>query len=313
MALSSRMTRSERLALEKQARDASKQADQEEIEQRISDHKLKVTRHTRAKEFRTIAKAKLDFLAIGDSWFDYPLDGNYLLPPYSFGIVADQNLGSMGNPSPLILSFAKAGAAFTSVLSYENQEKMISVLRDPSQWANGKGPDAILVSAGGDDIVGDQLAIYLKYGGGVAAACARIGGVLGSVSSSYEDLFALRDLFAPGVPIFGHCYDYALPNGLPAALILGPWLKPSFDFALYDSADAQDIVKDMIDKLYALLTGLASNAANNFHLVNTRNTIASNNTSPDGWANELHPYPTGFHKVAQKFLTVLQGHFPGRI
>ena len=89
-------------------------------------------------------------------------------------------------------------------------------------------------------------------------------GVLDLVSSSYSDLFALRDLFAPGVPIFGHCYDYALPNGIPAALILGPFLKPSFDFALYDHADAQQVVVDMIDKFYQMLSGLASNAINIF-------------------------------------------------
>jgi hypothetical protein len=30
--------------------------------------------------------------------------------------------------------------------------------------------------------------------------------VLDLVAASYADLFALRDLFAAGVPIFGHCY-----------------------------------------------------------------------------------------------------------
>ena len=44
----------------------------------------------------------------------------------------------------------------------------MSVLQDPDQWLNEQTglPDAILVSAGGDDLVGDQLAIYIDYGGG---------------------------------------------------------------------------------------------------------------------------------------------------
>jgi hypothetical protein len=92
-------------------------------------------------------------------------------------------------------------------------------------------PDAILVSAGGDDLVGDQLAIYLDYKGS-GLNTARFQGVLDSVRSSYMDLFArfqtmyirsarlrhgsglqsvlrdtFRDIFAKGVPIIGHCYD----------------------------------------------------------------------------------------------------------
>jgi hypothetical protein len=29
---------------------------------------------------------------------------------------------------------------------------------------NGTGPDGILISAGGDDIAGEQFAIYIEYG-----------------------------------------------------------------------------------------------------------------------------------------------------
>jgi len=54
-------------------------------------------------------------------------------------------------------------------------------------------PDAILVSAGGDDLVGNQLAIYLDYGGG-GLNLKRFQGVLDSVQASYFDLFAFREL-----------------------------------------------------------------------------------------------------------------------
>jgi len=157
------------------------------------------------------------------------------------------------------------------------------------------------------------LAIYLTYGGGVKTASSRLQGVLDSVSASYSDLFDLRDLFAPGVPIFGHCYDYALPNGIPAAAIFGPWLQPSFNFAYYTFLDAQPVVVDMINKFQSMLNGLASAAANNFHVIDTTNTIGPNNASPNGWANELHPYPTGFGRLADKFLAALKVRFPGRI
>jgi hypothetical protein len=304
----------ESMQLERQLREGRRQRQQAENEQRLLNHKLKVDRLRRARELAEVKQPPpLDFLAIGDSWFEYPLDGNYPVPPFSFGIIADQQLGSMGNPNPIILSQAHHGQASTAELSYENQEQIIGVLTDPTQWANGKGPDAILVSAGGDDIAGDQLAIYLTYGGGKKKVDARFQGVLDLVQASYQDLFALRDIFAKDVPIFAHCYDYALPNGIPAALILGPWLKPSFDFALYSSADAQQVVRDMIDKFHDMLIGLASVGTNKFTVLDTRNTIKPNNIYPNGWANELHPYPAGFNAAAQKFLAALQAAFHGRI
>jgi hypothetical protein len=147
----------------------------------------------------------------------------------------------------------------------------------------------------------------------VKKASDRLKGVLDLVSASYSDLFTLRDLFVPGVPIYGHCYDYALPNGVPAAVVFGPWLQPSFKFAYYNLSDAQQVVVDLIDKFYYILKCLASDAKNNFHLIDTRKTIAPSNTYPDGWANELHPYPAGFGRLADKFLKALHDDFPGRI
>jgi hypothetical protein len=130
----------------------------------------------------------------------------------------------MGNPSPTILSYALHGQSTTQMLSYENQEKILSALTDSgtTQWNNGTTADAILISAGGDDIVADQFAIYLDYhGSGLDAA--RFQGILGAIQAAYMDLFALRDIAAAQlkidpkqIPIFGHCYDYAMPNGRPA-------------------------------------------------------------------------------------------------
>jgi len=295
--------------IEKQLRETREEERDVEIAKEVEEHKLHVTRVQRGARLKKAARPRLDFLAIGDSWFKYPLDGNILLPPFDFGITAKSQLQSMGNPRPLILSQAWPGQASTAVLSYKRQQDIIDVLEDGSQWINGRGPDGILISAGGDDIAGDQLAIYLEYGGGMTTSSSRFQGVLELVKASYADLFDLRNRFAPGVPIFGHCYDYALPNGARAS-ILGPWLQPSFDFALYDPGDATQVVKHMIDELHDMLNGLAAVKKHNFHLVDTRNIIAPNNIYPKGWANELHPYTPGFTLLAKKFLDALKNYFP---
>jgi hypothetical protein len=307
------MNNAARLQLQWQSREANKEARQAEMERRTREHQVKVARHRKHREIEKLAGPDaLNLHAIGDSWFDYPLDGNTPIPFSNFAIVADSQLGAKGNPNPNILSRAAYGQASTAMLTWENQSEMVNDWINTVNWYNEK-LDAILVSMGGDDIVGDQLAIYLTYGGGVKTASGRLQGVLDLVSASYSDLFALRNLFAPGVPIFGHCYDYALPNGVPAAVVFGPWLQPSFKFAYYNFSDAQQVVKDMIDKFYSMLNGLASDAKNNFHLIDTRNTIAPNNASPDGWANELHPFSLGFGRLADKFLAALKVRFPGRI
>jgi len=279
-------------------------------------HKLQSKRITNAAGRRKTLKAArpqtplpkvpLDFLAIGDSWFEYPLDGNG--PSFdNTAIVAKTQLGSMGSPPPQILNQALHGQATTAMLSYQNQETLISLLQDREQWLNQATglPDAILVSGGGDDLVGDQLAIYLDYGGGGLNA-SRFQGVLDSVQASYMDLFAFRDIFAKGVPIIGHCYDYAIPNNVHPICTPSAWLWPSLSFAGYDYGEGLTIVGEMIDKFYGMLSSLSASAANNFTVVDTRNTLTRAASQPNGWANELHPYFTGFTALAGKFLTSLR-------
>lgn len=287
-----------------------------EIERNIEIHKLQTARIKRSLTHRKslqavhpqtpLPKVPLDFLAIGDSWFEYPLDGNG--PSFeNTAIVAQSQLGSMGNPPPQILNQALHGQATTAVLSYENQQKMICVLQDSDQWLNEQTglPDAILVSGGGDDLVGDQFAIYIDYGGGGLNA-QRFQGVLSSVQASYMDLFAFRDRFAGGLPIIGHCYDYAIPNGVHPVCVPTGWLQPSLTFAGYDYNAGLAIVSEMIDKFYAMLAALAGDPKNNFFVIDTRRTLARDASQPNGWANEIHPYFSGFTAVASKFLVGLQ-------
>jgi hypothetical protein len=288
---------------ERQSRQAHEEAKDSEFKKRLEDHSRRIERTKRAKKFERKESQPLDLLAVGDSWFNYPF-------PVDYGIVSDSQLGSMGSPHPQILDLSWPGEASTTVLGLKNQKRIIPALQ--GSWLNGSAPDAILVSMGGDDIAGDQFIIYIDYGG-TGGVSSRFQALLGLITACYTNLFELRDEFAPGVPIFAHCYDYALPTNIPAAPLVGPWLWPSLGFAMYNYTQGVQIVKDMIDEYYALLNGMASVASNNFHLIDTRNTIAPDIFYPNGWANELHPYFPGFRALATKFLVALQGQFPGRI
>ena len=292
------------------------ESSKQQRDQNVSEHKLRTARMKRALVSRRelqatrketpIPKVQLDFLAIGDSWFEYPLY-NEVVSFQNNAIVAPSQLGSMGNPPPQILNQALHGQATTAVLSWENQEKMIQVLQDPSQWLNEATglPDAILISAGGDDLVGDQLAIYIDYGGG-GLNLQRFQGVLDSVKASYLDLFAFRDLFAKGVPIIGHCYDYAIPNNVHPICTPSAWLWPSLSFAGYDYGGGLQVITQMIDKFHDMLATLAAVPGNNFSFIDTRNTLNRDATQPNGWANEIHPWYPGFTDLASKFLAGLR-------
>ena len=248
----------------------------------------------------------LVMLAHGDSWFDYPLTGNGL-PLVDTDIIAQ--LRTMGAVNPVILNLSHHGDATTDELSLPKQQRMIVALNDQSNWLNGR-PDAILFSGGGNDIAGDQFCIFLDFAtpGSNGLNAARFQEALGMVEASYRDLFVFRDRYAPGVPIFGHCYDFPIPNGVHP-ICAGPWLQPSLQYAGWTTlAQGKAIAQLALVAFKNLLAALAGDPANNFQLIDTQGTL----NDPD-WANELHPYPAGFRSLAGRFVTALQGQFPGRI
>jgi hypothetical protein len=52
-------------------------------------------------------------------------------------------------------------ALLADEMSLPKQQRMVQLLEDSSNWLGQGKPDAILFSAGGDDIAGDKLCIFL--------------------------------------------------------------------------------------------------------------------------------------------------------
>ena len=295
------------IALRQQMRDSIKS----ELAERTQAHQARIAAFKTNRAQMVAAGAAppanpLVFLAHGDSWFDYPLNGNDVTLGTT-DIIAQ--LETMGAIHPLIQNISHLGDATTEEMSLPKQQRLIQSLQDKANWLNGTGPDAILFSGGGDDIAGNQFCIFLNYAGpGVDGLNpSRFQGVLDMVEASYNDLFAFRDKNAPGVPIFGHCYDFPIPNGAHP-VCAGPWLLPSLSFAGWNTAQGTAILHQALLSFRAMLAGLAGNPKNLFTLVDTQGTLDAAD-----WANELHPYPAGFKKLAEKFVDALQAHFRGRI
>jgi hypothetical protein len=293
-------------------RQGLSQAIKDEILERTKAHQARMRRLAASQATLTaagapVAQRPLVLLAHGDSWFDYPLSGNDV----TFGttdVIAQ--LETMGKVTPIIHNISHHGDATTDELSLPKQERLIEALRTPENWPETHQPDAILFSGGGNDIAGDQFCIFLDYAvpGSTGLNAERFGDALRMVEASYRDLFAFRDRYAKGTPIFGHCYDFAIPNGTHP-LCAGPWLRPSLDYCGWSEANkGRAIVRQALETFRTLVKGLADDPANNFILVETQGTLADTD-----WANELHPYPDGFKKIAAKFVQALEVRFPGRI
>lgn len=283
-----------------------------DIAQRTKEHQATIARLKAAQEHARTFTAKISLkhplvmLAHGDSWFDYPLDGNAVTIG-STDVIAQ--LTCMGAVPPVILNMSHYGDAATDELSLPKQERMIQALRDPDNWLDSGKPDAILFSGGGNDIAGDQFCIFLDYAApGIAGLNKdRFEKALGMVEASYLDLFAFRNRYASGVPVIGHSYDFPIPNGTHPACV-GPWLLPSLQYCNWTVQEGTSIVKQALTQFSAMLTRLAADPANNFTLVPSQGLL-----KPEDWANELHPFPAGFKTIANAFLKVISSKFPQRI
>jgi len=242
-------------------------------------------------------------LAQGDSWFDYPLGGCVPFAQRTDMIAllpADLPAGSA------ILNLAHFGLATTDELGLTRQRDMISAAQNGANWAEGK-PDVILFSGGGNDICGDPFVMYLDYADESASSgldAERFADRLASVRASYLELFAFRDRYAPGAPIVGHAYDFAVPSGVAAAPGVGPWLAPALA-QVGRLPQGRAIVKEALTKFFAMLAEFEKDQTLKFYVARTQGLLADAE-----WANELHPTPAGFAKMAKALAAAVAKALP---
>jgi hypothetical protein len=281
-----------------------------EIQQRITTHQRLLA--TTGFLGSTDPARPLNLLAAGDSWFDYPLTDDVPLIPSDIVF----QLGRLITPRPFILNLAHHGDATTELLGVTKRKLLLDALQ-----THGNGTfDAILFSGGGDDLVGDQFRFWLRdaeaVGGDPAKALNQdaLADILGVVKTAYADLVATRNRAGNGIPIFVHAYDFAYPTD-KGVCGLGPWLFPSLlsrgwmhETGAADLEVGAGIVRLILEEFNTLLVGLASDKANNMVYVSTQGTLLG----ATEWANELHPNPDGFRKIAQNFVAPIARRFPGR-
>ncbi len=241
----------------------------------------------------------LQILAEGDSWFDYPA--------FIGGGIIPRLAGRLGVP---ILNLAKAGDEVRYMLGVEERLVLADQL---SGGSPAGGPwDVVLFSGGGNDIVGNPMALWVKdFNPAIPPASninqPRFDAALALVRAGYEDLITLRDQLSPQTHLVFQGYDFPIPDGR-GICFLGPWLKPTFDLRKFPTlAAGEAVIKAMLQQFAAMLTTLAGPKVT---FINTQGTLLQQTAS---WHNELHPARAGFEKFADLFQQKLKVLFPDRV
>jgi hypothetical protein len=244
--------------------------------------------------------APLQIFAEGDSWFDYPV-------PFFHGGIIPRLEDRLGVP---ILNLAKAGDEVRYMLGVEERAILTEHL---TNGCPAGGPwDVLLFSGGGNDIVGNPMALWVRdWNPAIPPAShiqqPRFDAALALVRAGYEDLIALRDKLSPTTQLVFQSYDFAIPDGR-GICGFGPWLKPTFDLRKFPTLAAGGaVVKAMLQQFAAMLTSLVGPKVT---FINGQGTLAP---QPSSWHNELHPTRAGFEKFADIFHLKLKALFPDRV
>lgn len=229
-------------------------------------------------------------LAIGDSWFWYPMPGGSLA----------NCLGAMvDTKGHVILAKGMNGAEAYDYVAGKYKRQVQEALR-----LYGSGLSAVFISGGGNDFAGfNDLRPLLKSncaGESDARGCFRAGqngikAFFSNVDQCYRALIGQVYTRTPlSCHIVMHTYDYAIPTGKGVFGGAG-WLKPALDDAQVPQTLQQPCIRFLIDNFHAVLTDIAKGDPDHLHVVDSRSVLAAGD-----WANELHPRGAGFRKIAEQ-------------
>jgi hypothetical protein len=242
-------------------------------------------------------------LSIGDSWFQYPLRP---FPDLQRRIQLDLH------DKVLMLDNSKPGRDAKNLAA--------DVLSETTSWASymqsiNRPFRTILVSLGGNDVIGKDFAGHLKKATDPAdvrpwpwqpvPAVAQqhikftsLKNTFTQVRGAYETLISLRDATAPGAPIICHTYADVTPCEARYEFFgfkSGPWLwKPMEEFGIGNEIDQRVLSRWLLASFAALLRDIAERNSG-VKVLDTRQELPE---YKGWWDNEIHPSKRGFAYLA---------------
>jgi hypothetical protein len=245
---------------------------------------------------------RLVILTEGDSWFSYPLNAN----------IADY-IEMMSDFSMLRLEHNGDEAREIMGVGSDQLDKL-------KYYLENYPVDALLMSAGGNDLVAGELSkIVMQHVNGdpwqSAMKMTTLTAVLDDIVAAYSRLLDARDELRPQCTIVAHSYCYFEPTGRKATgpfglLHAGPWMRPVLvEKGIDPDTDGRDLARFLVDELHTRLRALAA-ARPRFVVVDMRAALPVDDIH---WADEIHPSGVGFRTLAQDYWRpVLRAQFPGR-
>ncbi|MBA4388155.1 MAG: hypothetical protein C0404_09250 [Verrucomicrobia bacterium] len=267
-------------------------------------------------------KRTFNLLAQGDSWFDYPPGTDLIDCLHS-------------NHGHTITNIAVAGSTLNDEAYGPVPREMFGLPVGPKQSDDPDRitelvhriredkPQALLISAGGNDIAGDEFFSFINNArSGLPSVNKEVldGVVNGTFKAAYKYLIntalaAAKDV-GINMPVFTHGYDYPWPDGRGVFSFLGwkvgPWFDETFNVKNYPNNNEADlrvrreIVSHFITSLNWMLGGLPQDYQSQVFHVDLTGTL----TSAADWSNELHPGNAGFAALAAKIDAALQANMP---
>lgn len=231
-------------------------------------------------------------LAIGDSWFWYPMPGGSLLNPLARMVAGKGHV---------ILAVGENGAEAYDYM-FGKYKKRIEMLLD----RYGKNLSAVFISGAGNDFAGfNDLRPLLNpdcRGASSAAACFRpdaepesIGWLMNKIATSYRLLIGrIMVSTHPDIRIVTHTYDHAFPTGRGVFGKNSRWLLPALADAGVPDPLRHACVKTLIDRFADALVPIVATDPVRIRRVDSRNILQEKD-----WSNELHPKGKGFRKLAK--------------
>ncbi|MDX1477932.1 MAG: caspase family protein [Saprospiraceae bacterium] len=238
--------------------------------------------NARKRRFRRQRRTAPVAIAEGDSWFLFPKPGvrdtlDYLMDVYH------------------LLSLAAAG---DEVINYIEQGDLLREVRTHR-------PDYVLISGGGNDILGAGVAKFLNKdvtAGTVAEDFVNeveFNKQMDALVEAYRMFFREIKALQSDIVIFIHGYDY-IRSDPPEDVIRNGWVaKHMIAAGITDPAHRGLIITYIVDAFNTLMESLAGEH-DHVRYVDHRGTVENYE-----WMDEIHPNNVGYRKVANNFLRAM--------
>jgi hypothetical protein len=247
-------------------------------------------------------------LSIGDSWFQYPLR--------SYGDI-QRKLAAHYKSKILFYDDSNAGRD-AKIVPTEIQPRLNRFCEHMAREEN-KPFDLILVSLGGNDVIGQDFPRHLKRKNSPADGTTfqwnanippsvsshiklnALSDTFDKVLKTYDGIVTMRKLHAPQAQIICHSYADVTPSDAPYQFIgvtKGPWMfKPMNDVGLTGETEQREVARWLLESFENLLRHVARGRS----FVTVLKTRQELPVYRGWWDNEIHPLGKGFQHLVDNF------------